>query len=129
MSAPMQILIAEDELLIRNSLSIVIAAQPDMKLVGTADNGLDALRLIVLHQPDLVLMDIHMPGLNGIECIRRLRAQSYAGILLIMTATGDADSIQEGIACGANGYVLKTPNFRQMLQTIRAAGNGQFIVP
>lgn len=58
MPAPMQIFIAEDELLIRNSLAIVIAAEPDMELVGTADNGLDALRLIVLHQPDLVLMDI-----------------------------------------------------------------------
>lgn len=129
MSDKLQVLIAEDEELISNSLSIVIGSDPGMNVVGIARNGLEAYEKVMEHQPDLVLMDIQMPGMDGIECIKRLRAARYEGIILILTAYSDEHYIIEGLAGGATGYLLKTPHYRSMLNTIREAMSGQYILP
>jgi len=125
----LQIFIAEDEAMIRNSLIAAIRMEPDMNVIGFAENGLDALQSIRTHQPDLVLMDIQMPGLNGIECIKKLRELRYAGIILILTSHSDEQYIIEGLANGATGYLLKSPHFQSMIQTIRDAMKGQYILP
>lgn len=129
MTNKMQVFIAEDEELIRRSLVTVIQSEPDLNVIGVADNGLDALRFIPMHQPDLVLMDIQMPGINGIECIKQLRAGGYHGYILVLTAYPDEQYVLEGLANGANGYLMKTPNFKSMMQTIRVAMSGQYILP
>lgn len=129
MSDKLQVLIADDEELISNSLSIVIGADPEMNVIGIARNGLEAYEKVIKHQPDLVLMDIQMPGMDGIECTKRLRAAQYEGIILILTAYGDEHYIIEGLAGGATGYLLKTPQYKSMLNTIREVLSGQYSLP
>ena len=95
MSDQLKVFIAEDEGLIRNRLQAALQSESDMDVVGSADNGLEALKLIPLLEPDLVLMDIQMPGLNGIECINQLRTARFEGMILILTAYQDEQIIIE----------------------------------
>ncbi len=129
MSGKLTIFMAEDDALIRDSLSIAIRNTPDMELVGTADNGQDALRQIMLHKPDLVLIDIQMPVMNGITCIQQLRAHQYEGIIIVLTTFNDEAYIVEALASGATGYLLKGMDFRKLLQALRDAANGEYFLP
>src|SRR5512141_3489972 len=104
---PTRILIADDHTLLRDGLRALLASIPDVEVLGEAATGKDALRLAIELQPDVILMDIQMPDLNGIEATRQiLRTSPHIGII-VLTMFQDDDTVFAAMRVGARGYVLK----------------------
>ena len=119
------ILIADDHTLFRDGLRALLASIPDIKVVGEASSGKEAVRLAVEHQPDVILMDIQMPDLNGIEATRQiLRTSPHVGII-VLTMFQDDDSVFSVMRAGARGYVLKGADQAVLLRAVRAVANGE----
>jgi DNA-binding NarL/FixJ family response regulator len=123
----LQILIADDHQLFRDGLRTLLLAAPDMVLAGEAETGDQAVALTAQLQPDVVLMDIQMPGINGIEATRRIVRDSPHVAVLMVTMFDDDHSVFAAMRAGARGYVLKGAKHEDMLRAIRAAGNGEAI--
>jgi DNA-binding NarL/FixJ family response regulator len=122
---PIRILIADDHTLFREGLRALLASIPDIEVVGEVSSGKAALRLAIEHQPDVILMDIQMPDLNGIEATRQiLRTSPHIGIIML-TMFQDDDSVFAAMRAGARGYVLKGADQAMLLRAIRAVGNGE----
>lgn len=122
---PVRVLIADDHTLFREGLRALLASIPDIEVVGEAANGLEAIRLTVDHQPDVILMDIQMPDRNGIEATRQiLRVSPHVGIIML-TMFQDDDSVFAVMRAGARGYVLKGADQTVLLRAIRAVANGE----
>lgn len=113
----------------RDGLQIIIDLEEDMEVVGTADNGNDAYEKIITLNPDIVLMDIQMPGMNGIECIKLVKQKCKEIIVLILTTFNEEDYIVEGLANGANGFLLKGIDFENLITSIRNAAKGNLLIP
>lgn len=117
-----KVLLADDQELIRQSLSFVMSKQEDIEMVGTAANGCEALELVEEKQPDVVLLDIRMPEMDGVECTRRIK-QEFPGIkVIILTTFDDDDYVFDALRYGASGYLL-TNAVRE------AARGGSIIAP
>jgi DNA-binding NarL/FixJ family response regulator len=129
MTTPIKVLIVDDERLIRNSLELVINAEVDMEVVATSQNGLEAVKNTAQYKPDVVLMDIQMPVMDGIAAIKKIREQDAKVIILILTTFNEDKYVIEGLANGANGFLLKRAQFTQLLQSIRDAMKGQYFLP
>jgi DNA-binding NarL/FixJ family response regulator len=125
-----RVLLVDDQTLFREGLSTLLLAQPDIDVVGEATNGEEALRLAASLRPQVVLMDLRMPVLDGIEATRRLRtAQPDCRVIVLTTFDDDAD-VFEGLRAGAVGYLLKDVSIEQVLEAIRAAARSQaFLEP
>ena len=122
-----RILIADDHALFREGLRALFAALPDIEVVGEAADGAAAVAQVATLQPDVVLMDINMPDLNGIEATRRiLSAQPGMGIIMVTMLEDDA-SVFAAMRAGARGYVLKGAHHDEILQAIRAVAIGQAV--
>lgn len=125
-----KIFVVDDHEIFRNGLRMLIESTDDMVLVGEAESGADILPKLADAAPDLVLMDIHMPGENGIEVTRRVKQQFPAIRVLILTMFEDDKSVFAAMRAGASGYVLKGIKHNEMLQTLRiAAGGGAVFSP
>jgi DNA-binding NarL/FixJ family response regulator len=129
MTTPIKVLIVDDERLICNSLELAINAEVDMEVIATSQNGLDAVKDIEQFKPDVVLMDIRMPVMDGITAIKKIRAHNTEVIILILTTFNEDQYVIEGLANGANGYLLKRAQYTQLLQSIRDAMKGQYFLP
>ena len=102
-----RVMIAEDQELIRESLGIVLDANPDMEVVGMAADGRQVLDMIPDSRPDVILMDIRMPGMDGVECTRQVK-EKYPGVFVIVLTTFDDDEYVYGaLKYGASGYLLR----------------------
>jgi DNA-binding NarL/FixJ family response regulator len=124
-----RILTVDDHALLRKGIAALVNAEPDMKLVAEASNGRDALESFRLHRPDVTLMDIQMPGFNGIEAIDYILSEfPDAHIIVLTTYTGDVQVLR-ALKAGARGYVLKGHVHRELLETIRAVHAGQKGIP
>lgn len=124
---PIRLFIADDHALFREGIRALISATADIDCVGEAATGEDALQQIETLQPAVILMDINMPGINGIEATRRiLRTDADAGVIMVTMLEDDA-SIFAAMRAGARGYVLKGANHHELLQTIRAVAQGQVL--
>jgi DNA-binding NarL/FixJ family response regulator len=124
-----RILTVDDHALLRKGIAALVNAEPDMKLVAEASNGRDALESFRLHRPDVTLMDIQMPGFNGIEAIDYILSEfPDAHIIVLTTYTGDVQVLR-ALRAGARGYVLKGHVHRELLETIRAVHAGQKGIP
>jgi DNA-binding NarL/FixJ family response regulator len=120
-----RVLIADDHALFRDGLRALLASIPDIEVVGEAASGKEALRLAVEHQPDIILMDIQMPDLNGIEATRQiLRTSPHIGII-VLTMFQDDDTVFAAMRVGARGYVLKGADQGVLLRAVRAVANGE----
>jgi DNA-binding NarL/FixJ family response regulator len=124
-----KIFIVDDEALISSALEVVIQAQADMEVVGVAHNGIDALNQLAYIHPDLVIMDVRMPKMDGIECTQRIKERYPSILILIHTTFNEESYIIDGLANGANGYLLKGVDFPQLIATIRSTLHGQYILP
>jgi len=122
-----RILIADDNIEFREGLRGLLAAQADLAVVGTAPDGDTALSLAARLLPDVVLMDLQMPGLNGIEATRRLVATSPHVGVLVVTMFEDDDSVFAAMRAGARGYLLKGARKAETLRAIRAVASGEAI--
>src|ERR1700752_920163 len=124
-----RILTVDDHPLLRKGIAALVNAEPDMKLVAEASNGREAIESFRLNRPDVTLMDIQMPGFNGIEAISRIQGEfPDARIIVLTTYTGDAQVLR-ALKAGARAYVLKGHVHRELLETIRAVHAGQKRIP
>ncbi len=114
-----RILIADDHAIVREGLRTLINTEADMQLVGEAANGRDAVALYGQLQPDVVLLDVVMPHLNGIEASRDIRRADSAARILVLTSFANEDLVIPAIEAGASGYLLKDTSPEQLLQSIR----------
>lgn len=120
-----RVLIADDHTLFRDGLRALLASIPDIEIVGEASSGQEVIRLTVELQPDVILMDIQMPGVNGIEATRQiLRSSPHVGII-VLTMFQDDDSVFAVMRAGARGYVLKGADQAVLLRAVRAVANGE----
>lgn len=120
-----RVLIAEDEGILRSTLAELLGRESDLEIVGTAGNGRDALIECLGRRPDVVLTDLQMPRMNGIELTREIREQLPQTAVVILTAYDDDDSLFAALKAGALGYVLKDASLGQIAGAIRAARAGE----
>ncbi|MBP1994296.1 response regulator transcription factor [Paenibacillus eucommiae] len=125
----LKVLIAEDDHLLRTGIALIIDAEPDMAVAGSVEDGEQALAAIERSKPDLVLLDLQMPRMDGITCIRHIRRLHADLPILILTTFNEEEYIFQGLAYGANGYLLKNLDFRQLTQTIRDAAQDRSVLP
>jgi DNA-binding NarL/FixJ family response regulator len=125
----LQVMIVDDEQSVRIGLEYMINAEPDMSVIGTAGNGKKALDLLHESTPDVLLLDIQMPIMNGIDCIQRIRESNPTLPILILTTFNETDYIIRGLANGANGYIIKGLDFSQLTDSIRDVYYGRFVLP
>lgn len=130
-SAPkiIRVLTVDDHSLLREGIAALINAEPDMKLIAEASNGQEAIERFRRYRPDVTLMDIQMPGLNGIDAISQIQSEfSDARIIVLTTYSGDAQVVR-ALRSGARAYILKAHVHRELLETIRAVYAGQRRIP
>jgi len=126
---PIRVLVCDDHPLMREGIAAVIAIQPDMELAGEAGDGREALAQYRALQPDVALIDIQMPEVNGIEAIQAIRAEfPQARIAVLTTYRGDARALQ-AIRAGAQAYLLKSALRKELTEAIRALALGQRYFP
>jgi DNA-binding NarL/FixJ family response regulator len=124
---PLRILLVDDHPLVRNGLRALLASVTDMTVVGEASGGEEAITQAAELQPDIILMDLYMPGLNGIEATRRIvQAHPHIGILVLTMLEDDA-SVFAAMRAGARGYLLKGADQVDVLRAIGAAAHGEAI--
>lgn len=128
MRSMIRVFIAEDEALYRNAIHVMIDREADMSVIGTADNGAEAVRSIKHLMPQLVLLDIRMPQMNGLEVIKEIRRFSDDILILILTTFLEQEYIVECLANGANGYLLKSTDFDKVIEQIRDLLSGQYLL-
>lgn len=123
------ILIVDDHVMVAQGLTTLLESQPDIKVVGRASNGREAIDLFRQHQPDIVLMDLRMPEMGGVEATIAIRAEfNQARIIVLTTYDGDED-IYRGLQAGAKGYVLKDAEAKELLNAIHTVHAGQKYIP
>jgi DNA-binding NarL/FixJ family response regulator len=124
-SAPIRVLIADDQRVVREGLSMLVALIDDVEVVGAACDGAEALRLADAHHPDVILMDLRMPDLDGIAATAQLRERLPAARVLVLTTYADEDAIVPVLRAGARGYLTKDASAEQIETAIRAVHAGQ----
>jgi DNA-binding NarL/FixJ family response regulator len=120
-----RVLIADDQALFRRGLCVVLGAETGVEVTGEAENGEEAVEKAKELVPDVILMDVRMPRLNGIEAARRIRAEVPATKILMLTVSDDEDDLFEAIKAGANGYLLKEISVEDVAESIRAVAEGE----
>jgi len=120
-----RVLLADDHALFREGLAGILAAQPDFDVVGEASDGLEALVKARELVPDLILMDIAMPGFDGLEATRRIKQELPAVTVVMLTVRDEEEKLFEAIKSGAQGYLLKNIRSRDMLDLLRGAVRGE----
>ena len=120
-----RLILADDHSLIREGLAGIISAQPDMQVVGEAGDGLEAFVKAQELKPDLILMDVQMPGMDGIEAVRQVKQVLPETIIVMLTVRGDDDMLFEALKNGAQGYLLKEIRSQALLEMLRGALHGE----
>jgi RNA polymerase sigma factor (sigma-70 family) len=122
---PIRALVVDDQALIREGLAIILDAQPDIEVVGQAADGGEAIALVSRLQPDVVLMDIKMPSLDGLAATREIKRRYPSIQILILTTYSEDELVFEGIRAGASGYLLKDITRGQLADAVRGAARGE----
>ncbi|HTT65392.1 MAG TPA: response regulator transcription factor, partial [Bryobacteraceae bacterium] len=125
MREKIHILLADDHAVVRQGFKMILAAQPDMEIVGEAGNGREALDLAGRLQPDVIVMDVAMPELNGIEATRRVGDVCPRGRVLALSMHKDSVYVREILRAGARGYLLKDAIASDLLAAVRAVARGE----
>jgi DNA-binding NarL/FixJ family response regulator len=124
-TSPIRILVVDDYPIVRQGVVGLVGGQPDMSIVGQASNGREAIQQFRAHHPDVVLMDLQMPEMNGLDALMAIRDEApEARIIVLTTYAGDAQVLR-AIKAGARGYLLKSALHRELLETVRAVHAGK----
>ncbi len=123
-----RILVADDHPVVREGLVAMLSREPDIDVIGEAGDGQEAVERAASLGPDVVLMDLQMPRLSGVDAIRRIREQHPGMQVLVLTTYGDDDSIFQGIAAGARGYLLKDAPRDELFRAVRAVARGESLL-
>jgi DNA-binding NarL/FixJ family response regulator len=120
-----RIVIAEDQALVRRGAAILLSMEPDMEVVGQARNGVEAVELAQLLQPDVILMDLHMPLKGGVAATREITRNLPNTQILVLTTLNDDETVFEAVRAGAQAYLLKDADEDELIETIRALRRGE----
>jgi DNA-binding NarL/FixJ family response regulator len=124
----LRIMLVDDHATVRHGLKLMIDAEPDMAVIAEAGDGASAVQLAGESKPDVIVMDISMPGMNGLAATQAIRKADARAVIVTLTRHGDAAYLQELLRAGVSGYVLKRSAPTELLQAIRAAAaGGQYI--
>jgi DNA-binding NarL/FixJ family response regulator len=122
---PIRVLIVDDHAIVREGLRTLLSEEDELDVVGEATNGADAVGIIASHRPDVVLMDLMMPIMDGVEATRRVRQQTPTSHVIVLTSFRDDQLVQDAIRAGATGYLLKDVLKADLLSAIRRAARGE----
>lgn len=128
MTDVIRIILADDHNVLRQGMAQALETQPDMTVIAQASNGLEAVRLAQQHQPDVIILDVNMPQMDGVEATRQITASAPDIGILILTMYRQDDYIFEAIKAGASGYLLKEIELDELLAGIRAVARGEGII-
>ncbi|HEX4772893.1 MAG TPA: response regulator transcription factor [Bryobacteraceae bacterium] len=123
-SQSLKILLADDHTIVRQGLKLILSAQPDLEVVGEAANGREAVELVQKLKPDVVLMDVAMPELNGIEATRRMMEVNSRVKILVLSMHKESVYVREILKAGARGYILKDAIDSELLNAVRSVARG-----
>ncbi|MGD2156056.1 MAG: response regulator transcription factor [Anaerolineales bacterium] len=123
--SPIRVLLADDHILFREGLGGIIDSQPDMEVIGEASDGLEAIVKAAKLIPDLILMDIQMPGCDGVEATRKIKNTLPNVTIVMLTVQNDEEKLFQAIKYGAQGYILKNIRSKDMLKMLRGALSGE----
>jgi DNA-binding NarL/FixJ family response regulator len=121
----MKILLCDDQAVIRDGLEMLLTLEKDFQVIGTAQDGAEAVELAAQKQPDLILMDLKMPGTNGIEATRQIHAKFPNMKILVLTTYDDDEWVFDAIRAGASGYLLKDTPRQKIVEAIRGTMDGK----
>jgi len=125
MTDPIRVLIADDHEVVRDGLRMILEAEEGFEVVAEAPNGLEAVRLTLELRPHVVLMDLRMPGMDGLEAIERIRDKCPDVAVVILTTYNEDELMIRGLRAGARGYLLKDTNRQTLFDNLRAAARGE----
>ncbi|MEV5238034.1 response regulator transcription factor [Streptomyces cinnamoneus] len=124
-----RVVIADDQMMVRQGFTVLLNAEPDIEVVGQAVDGLDAVARVGELAPDVVLMDIRMPGLGGIEATRRITGPAGAAVKVLVLTTFDLDEyVYEALRAGASGFLLKDASAAELAQAVRVVAGGEALL-
>ncbi|MFC4330149.1 response regulator [Streptomyces andamanensis] len=127
-SGTIRVLIADDQQMVRQGFTVLLDTQPDIEVVGQAVDGLDAVAKVAASAPDVVLMDIRMPELNGIEATRRVTAATPGTKVLVLTTFDLDEYVYEALCAGASGFLLKDASADQLAEAVRVVAAGDALL-
>ncbi|MGH8220564.1 MAG: response regulator [Steroidobacteraceae bacterium] len=128
MSASLRVIIAEDQAMVLGALAALIQLEPDMHVIDQVRDGTDAIRAVMEKRPDILLADIEMPGLSGIDLTRALKQRGVATKIIILTTFARPGYLQRALEAGASGYLLKESPSRELAAAIRRVHAGEQVV-
>ena len=122
---PIRVLLVDDHAIVRDGIRSLLATEPDIKVVGEADNGREGVSMAERLQPDVILMDLVMPQVDGIEATRRIMANQPEARILVLTSFAAEDKVFPAIKAGAFGYLLKDSDSEELIRAIHQVHNGE----
>ena len=125
----LRVLVADDHPVVREGLAALINRRPDMAVVAEASTGQEAVEQFLLHRPDVALLDLRMPEMDGVEVIAAIREQVPTARLVVLTTYADEEDIHRSLRAGARGYLLKDAPRDELLDCVRAVHDGQTVIP
>ncbi|MEZ5081395.1 MAG: response regulator transcription factor [Thermoleophilia bacterium] len=123
----LRVMVVDDHAMVRSGFSMVLSVEPDLVVVGDASDGAEAVRRAVTLEPDVILMDVQMPGMDGIAATRVITAETDARVVIVTTFDRD-DYLFDALEAGASGFVLKNAEPEQLVDAVRAAGHGHALL-
>ncbi len=128
MNGPVRVMVVDDQALVREGLMTLLGAAPGIAPVAAAANGEEAVRLAARHRPDVVLMDLRMPVVDGVEATRQIRAAQPETEIVVLTTHADEDSILDALRAGARGYLTKDAGIAEISRAVHAAAAHQAVL-
>ena len=123
----LRVVVVDDQALVRSGFSMILGVEPDLEVVGEASDGATAVEVVARLTPDVVLMDVQMPGTDGIEATRTIVARDLAKVIILTTFDRD-DYLVDGLRAGASGFLLKNAEPEKLVDAVRVVGNGHALL-